>query len=141
MLSFFFYLLLHEPVKMQGLYYLLTAYPSPTPSYQAFSGPFFYLLLHFSSFTQQAHSKDLALGPYCHLDELSHDFNWNLAFRRMWESAFMFRAEIRNEIILGPSWLRFWIIDSESWGSWGPGYLMKIFVYNLTINSMVKTSH
>lgn len=34
----------------------------------------------FSSFMQQAHSKDLALRPCCHLGELSHDSYWNLTF-------------------------------------------------------------
>lgn len=81
MLSFFFYLLSHEPVKDARIILSTHSLSFPIPSYQAFSGPFFYLLLHFSSFMQQAHSKDLALGPYCHLDELSHDFYWNLAIQ------------------------------------------------------------
>lgn len=143
MLSFLFCLLSHGPVKKQKfctagicLYLIL----STIPFYQPFSGPFFYLLLYFSSFMQQAHSKDLALGPCSHLGELSHGFYLNLAFRNMWKSLSMFRVGIRKEIILGFPWLSLLTKDPESWGSCGHGYLWKIFVYKLAMFSIVKRS-
>lgn len=57
----------------------------------------------FSSFMQQAHSKDLALRPCCHLGELSHDFYWNLTFSHAKKSLSTFRVGVRKEIMLGPT--------------------------------------
>lgn len=83
----------------------------------------------FSSFMQQAHSKDLALRPCCHLGELSHDFYWNLTFshakkafpRSGWASG-------RRLCWDQPPRLSLMSIRPESWGFWVSDHLIKIFI-------------
>lgn len=141
-LSFFFYLLSHEPVKDARI--ILSTHSLSLPhsflpgiQWTIFLLALAFFLFHAASLQQRSGTRTIL------------SFGWTISWLLLElsysgtceESVLMFREGIRNETILGSPWLRFWIIDSESWGYWGLGYLMKIFVYNLTINSIVKTFH